>query len=369
MVWDAYNNLEQGCRGTTGMAEQTSVMEAGDRAPNFQLKDQTGKLFEFYTAISGGSIVLVVVSINDQENPTLLCALNEKLPEFEAQNAHLFVVCNDTVESHATLSRELGLHFPLIADPDGQVSEYFLSAAQGPAPVVFVLDPNQRLVSLKHGAGEGAGALTGHALQEVTKIAPKGKPRIFSEMAPALFIPNVFSREFCRHLIERWETGGHTEGIISTGKSDTNKEGVDYGFKRRQDHFIETGELGQEISNILGSRLGPEVEKIHYFDNWTFEDFRIGCYEDTDAGFFIAHRDNFNEKLKNRRYAVTLNLNAEDYEGGDLRFPEYGQDLYRPPTGGAVVFSCSLLHEVLPVTKGRRFVFLTFLNDPKPQQA
>ena len=62
-------------------------------------------------------------------------------------------------------------------------------------------------------------------------------------------------------------------------------------------------------------------------------------------------------------------MNTGEYEGGDLRFPEYGIDLYRPPTGGAIVFSCSLLHEVLPVTKGRRFVFLTFLKDHKPDQA
>ena len=62
-------------------------------------------------------------------------------------------------------------------------------------------------------------------------------------------------------------------------------------------------------------------------------------------------------------FACTMNLNAEDYEGGDLRFPEYGRQTYRAPTGGVVVFSCSLLHEALPVTKGRRYAFLPFLYD------
>ena len=33
----------------------------------------------------------------------------------------------------------------------------------------------------------------------------------------------------------------------------------------------------------------------------------------------------------------------------------------RPGTGGAIVFSGSLLHEVMPVTAGERFVLLTFL--------
>ena len=61
--------------------------------------------------------------------------------------------------------------------------------------------------------------------------------------------------------------------------------------------------------------------------------------------------------------AVTINLNAEDYEGGDLAFPEFGALTYRPATGDAVVFSCSLLHEALPVTRGRRYAFLPFLYD------
>jgi predicted 2-oxoglutarate/Fe(II)-dependent dioxygenase YbiX len=44
-----------------------------------------------------------------------------------------------------------------------------------------------------------------------------------------------------------------------------------------------------------------------------------------------------------------------------LRFPEYGAYLYRPGAGGAVVFSGSHLHEALPVTRGKRYVLLSFL--------
>lgn len=65
-----------------------------------------------------------------------------------------------------------------------------------------------------------------------------------------------------------------------------------------------------------------------------------------------------------RKLAVTINLNTGDYEGGDLRFPEYGPELIQPPRGGAVVFSCLMLHEVLPVTSGERFVLLMFLKQP-----
>jgi predicted 2-oxoglutarate/Fe(II)-dependent dioxygenase YbiX len=81
------------------------------------------------------------------------------------------------------------------------------------------------------------------------------------------------------------------------------------------------------------------------------------------AGWFRPHRDNTTKGTAHRKFAVTINLNAEDYEGGELRFPEFGNRLYKPPTGGAVVFSCSLMHEARPVTKGERFAFLPFLYD------
>ena len=48
----------------------------------------------------------------------------------------------------------------------------------------------------------------------------------------------------------------------------------------------------------------------------------------------------------------------QDYAGGDLVFPEFGRRPYRAPMGGAVVFSCGALHQVMPVTKGRRYAFL-----------
>ena len=63
-----------------------------------------------------------------------------------------------------------------------------------------------------------------------------------------------------------------------------------------------------------------------------------------------------------RRFAVSINLN-DDYDGGDLRFPEFGPRTYRPPPGGACVFSCSVLHEATSVTRGERFAFLPFMHD------
>src|SRR5262249_41841245 len=70
------------------------------------------------------------------------------------------------------------------------------------------------------------------------------------------------------------------------------------------------------------------------------------------------------------QFALSLNLNAEqEYDGGEVRFAEFGRQLYRPVMGGALVFSCSLLHEVIPVSRGRRFGLFTFLSASAPAAA
>ncbi|MCH8998129.1 MAG: 2OG-Fe(II) oxygenase, partial [Proteobacteria bacterium] len=77
-------------------------------------------------------------------------------------------------------------------------------------------------------------------------------------------------------------------------------------------------------------------------------------------GHFIAHRDDTTPYSAHRRFAMSLALSTGDYEGGYVRFPEYGPQLFRAETGSAVVFSVSMLHEVTKITAGRRFILLGF---------
>ena len=133
--------------------------------------------------------------------------------------------------------------------------------------------------------------------------------------------------------------------------------------KRRRDCQVIDETMLAHIRHRLHRRIRPEIKKAFAFDVNRIERFTIGCYDAQDLGFFMAHRDNTTKGTSHRRFAVTINLNAEEYEGGELWFPEYGKRLYKPATGSAVVFSCSLLHEARPVTKGTRFALLPFLYD------
>ena len=107
-------------------------------------------------------------------------------------------------------------------------------------------------------------------------------------------------------------------------------------------------------------RLFPEIKRAFQFEVTQLERDIVVRYDAKEGGFFKPHRDNTTVATEHRRFAVTINLNAEEYEGGDLRFPEFGNSTYRATTGGAVVFSCSLLHEALPVRSGLRYCYLPF---------
>jgi len=52
---------------------------------------------------------------------------------------------------------------------------------------------------------------------------------------------------------------------------------------------------------------------------------RIGCYDSADGGYFRAHRDNTTPYTAHRQFAMSVNLNTGEYEGGDVHFPEYGR--------------------------------------------
>lgn len=106
----------------------------------------------------------------------------------------------------------------------------------------------------------------------------------------------------------------------------------------------------------------PEIKRAFAFEVTHMETLRIGCYDADAGGYFRAHRDNTTPYTAHRRFALTLNLNTGDYEGGNLKFPEYGPEHYCPDVGGAVVFSCSLLHEAMDVTEGRRFAMFSFFS-------
>jgi predicted 2-oxoglutarate/Fe(II)-dependent dioxygenase YbiX len=143
---------------------------------------------------------------------------------------------------------------------------------------------------------------------------------------------------------------------------------LDHQHKRRSDWTIEDESLRETLRRRVLRRIVPEIRRAFQFEVTRMERYIVACYDAAVGGYFQPHRDNTTKGTAHRRFAVTVNLNTEAYEGGALMFPEYGRAAYRPPAGGAAVFSCGLLHQALPVTRGKRYAFLPFLYDDAAAQ-
>jgi predicted 2-oxoglutarate/Fe(II)-dependent dioxygenase YbiX len=228
-------------------------------------------------------------------------------------------------------------------------------------PFTLVLDPALRVL-----ASLGMHDLDAHnrTLRHILAALPAidshaGVPLT----APVLVVPRVFEPGLCKHLIALYEAHGGQESGFMRQVEDKTIGVVDFSVKRRKDYEIQDENVRAAMRARINRRLVPEILKSFQFRTTHIERYIVACYEAENRGFFRPHRDNTTKGTAHRRFACTINLNAEDYEGGELRFPEFGSRLYRAPTGGAVVFSCSLLHEATPVTRGRRYATLPFLYD------
>ncbi len=246
--------------------------------------------------------------------------------------------------------------FPSFHDPEGAAAAAYRTDGGAAA---FLLDQNLR-VRAALAFGDAAGLA-----EQVRDLAAElawddARAREVTAQAPVLLVPDVLSPQTCAELMSVWEAEGHSETGVEASAGGRRSEELADQRKRRRDHVVADPQRSRKLGTAIGRRVMPELLKAFAYRASRFEGFKIGCYDADDRGFFQPHRDNLSPATAHRRFALSLNLNDE-YEGGQLRFPEYGPERYRPPAGAALLFSCSHLHEVLDVTAGRRFVLLSFL--------
>ncbi len=326
----------------------------GDYAPWFRTAALSGSDAYVFDTVAGRHVLMLFLgSARLAPCASALAVVARHRHVFDDANSAFFGVTVDP-EDAATgrISQQLpGVRFFL--DYSHEVSRLY-GASDGTSyrPHWLLLDMELRVVrAFPIEAGEEAVA---GLVAQIDRTADK--------WAPVISVPYVFEPDLCRRLIALYEeAGGEPSGFMRDVGGKTTLI-VDEGFKRRKDYSIEDEALQKALAARIHRRIVPAIERAFQFTPTRIERYIVACYE-AGAGYFRPHRDNTTLGTAHRRFAVTINLNAEDYDGGELRFPEFGGRTYRAPTGGAVVFSCSLLHEATPVTRGSRYAFLPFLYD------
>ena len=336
------------------MAHQPLLV--GDIAPDCILAGADGKEVNLWSdSIAGNPIVIMFCPRLTAAGKEMLDSFSRRLDLFTALGARLFVI---TLENAAAVTLQ-SFGFPVLLDRREKVFSDFALPLDRRSTVV--LRRNYHVAGVLNGEPEAQSAA---ALSLVEGMAWERTPVPMHVHPPVLLIPEAFSREDCARLINAFETQGQV--FVQPGPAMDYKGGADYKMRipehmreDRIDHFFFEKSTVAFLRDRL-NRILPEIFKAFHYRVTKYEALRMACYQGQRGGYSHGHRDNVPPYLY-RRFAMSINLNTEDFEGGELRFPEFGDQRYRPETGTAIVFSSSLLHEAMHVTAGRRFVFLAFL--------
>jgi len=341
----------------------------GDPAPWFQARATSRPDFAFDTAAGRYLVLCFFATASDARGRAAVGAALVLQHLFDDAFASFFGVTIDPTDEaqQRVASRLPGYRF--FWDFDGLVSRLYGAIPHDAEPhkgsvplrrIWVVLDPTLRVLKVIPFGTDGSDM---QALETyLNSLPPPSRFAGFEVPAPVLVLPNVFEPEFCAQLVSLYDQHGGTEtGFM---QQEDGKTVLRYGHdhKRRSDYEIVDPQIIHHARQRFERRVVPEVLKVYQFKVTYMERYIVACYSAEEGGHFRAHRDNTTKGTAHRRFAVSINLN-EDFDGGEIRFPEYGPRSFKPPVGGAVVFSCSLLHAVSKMTRGRRYAFLPFLYD------
>lgn len=341
-------------------------MVLGDPVPWFSAPVITGGSFDLH--VSAGRWV-VLSFLGSPENPRAIEEINELVREsadFSEDHAIIGCVFTGQPDDLAAFAAVSSNKLFFLRDDGGAISRMF-GAAEMPRTVV--LDPMLRSIAdIPWDTPQGHAQTVRSVLRSLPDVDNSAGVPLF---APALTVPRVFSFELCDFLVQFYEQQGGVDSGFQyeiDGKTTTL---ANWQLKRRKDVPVIVPEVRELIRAQVVQRVLPQIERYFQFQATRMDRYIVACYDSEVGGHFFRHRDNVNAGAQHRRFALSINLN-NNFEGGDLTFPEFGRKTYRPSEGGALVFSCGALHQVTPMTKGRRYAFLAFLygeEDVKKREA
>jgi predicted 2-oxoglutarate/Fe(II)-dependent dioxygenase YbiX len=336
-------------------------LSPGDRMPVLTARTRANPQFKI-DAIAGRWIVLGVIGSAAAPGMAARTAAAGGEVLFDDGFASLFLVTQDAADESRLPDRLPGIRIAF--DTDAAIVRAVGALRDGPQaailPAWYVIDPGltvQRVIPFRPDGGD-VGELAAH----LRGLRPPERWLGYEVPTPILILPDVFEPAFCDHLIGVYEAAG---GQMSGFMRDQGGQTVavhDPSFKVRRDYTITDPDLMRAVQARILRYVVPQIERVHFFRCTRMERYLVACYDAEEGGHFRPHRDNTTHGTAHRRYAVSINLN-DDFEGGEVSFPEYSPRGFKAPRGGAVIFSCSMLHAVGRVTAGRRYAFLPFLYD------
>lgn len=345
------------------------ALEVGDTFPTFTARSNVNPQFKFDT-VGGRYVALALLgTVTDPTAQASLALVREHATLFDDEKLAFFGLIASPADEASEAYQAAAKEFRFFLDFDGAVSKQCgalpVNADRGLTSVPYrrvwaILDPMLRVISVIPFEADGSDRAR---LSSVIKSLPPLTNFTGLDIpVPVLVLPNLFEPDFCKHLIGLYNQHGGEESGFMREVNGKTVSAQDHAHKRRSDYTVDDPQLIRVLQAKVHKRVVPQIAKVHQFTVTRMERYIVGCYDSASGGHFRAHRDNTTKGTAHRRFALSVNLN-DDFDGGEVSFPEYGPRSFKAPAGGGVVFSCSLMHAVSPVTRGQRYAFLPFLYD------
>jgi peroxiredoxin len=347
---------------TSAPAPASPPLTPGDPVPWFWVRSDANPAFRF-SSLGGRYLVLTFLrSFSQTDSAEIFEEMMRGAARFGAFTTALLLVTADPKDDGASVPESIG-GVRYFFDFDRALLKLFAAPAAIAAdiPITYIIDERLRVLAVITTRDTSSHASQVYAVFD--RLAPIAAPSPARRQAPVLIVPHVFEPQLCKALISGYDANGGEDSGFMVERDGLTVPKFDYSHKRRSDWNMEDAALVKACHTRLERRLKPEIARAFQFDATRIERNTVACYDAETGGHFSPHRDNTTKGTAHRRFAVSINLNTEEYAGGDLVFPEFGRARFRPPTGGACVFSCSLLHEATAVTSGKRYVYVPFLYD------
>ena len=138
-------------------------------------------------------------------------------------------------------------------------------------------------------------------------------------------------------------------------------------IRRSTIRWVPTTEKFAWIYNVLGWNVQTVNKDAFNFDLTHIETLQFTEYDESDSGFYTAHVDNGETLAGFRKLSFVLQLtDPSKYTGGELKLHVSSEPTVLPKDRGKLLFFPSYtLHEVTPVTKGKRYSLVGWVAGPR----
>jgi PKHD-type hydroxylase len=183
---------------------------------------------------------------------------------------------------------------------------------------------------------------------------------------------NLFTPEECKKIIEIGTSGTDasplTYGNVGdmTGSPEQLKELAK--VRRSPIAWIRSDVLDNRwIFERLVHQIKTINDQFFNYDLTDIQSLQFTSYDAKEKGFYQKHVDMMYKGTGTRKLSLSVQLSdSSDYEGGDLLLHyKNNPDVAFRNQGTATFFPSWMLHEVTPVTKGKRYSLVAWVQGPR----